>query len=236
MPWNEAFVRLTQFAKAYPCSPPSPPKPLILAGWTFSNDVEKMQRWENTVAWANSNGCPEFVTTISDSDFYFAGDPTTCTVGPTGDPMYRRWDFDAKPRPSSEEIVRHFETLTSRWSEIVGLDLAHITHPLAFTGRKARRLLVQAEPSTNPPWGGWAYLSPVETDRRTFTRLRTAINSAIAPHEIDHIDFTTDAEPIIPPGAARWSRAAPVNSDVLPQAKIQRHAQESRRRCHRPRQ
>ena len=165
--------------------------------------MEKMQRWEDTVAWANSNGCLEFVTTISDNDFYFVSEPTSYTVGPAGGPMYRPWDFDTKLRPSSEEIARHFETLKSRWSEIVGLELAHITHPLAFTGGKARRLLVQAECSANPPWGGWAYLSPVEAERRTFTRLRAAVNNAIAPHEIDHIDFTTDAEPIIPPDAAR---------------------------------
>jgi hypothetical protein len=203
MPWNEAFERLTQFAKAHPCSPPSPPKPLILAGWAYSNDMEKMQRWEDTVAWATSNGCLEFVSTISDNDFYFVSEPTSYSVGPTGGPMYRPWDFDTKLRPSSEEIARHFETLKSRWSEIVGPELAHITHPLAFTGGKARRLLVQAECSANPPWGGWAYLSPVEAERRTFTRLRATVNNAIAPHEIDHIDFTTDAEPIIPPDAAR---------------------------------
>jgi len=117
--------------------------------------------------------------------------------------MCRPWDFDSKLRPSSEEVARHFEILKSRWSEIVGPELAHIAHPLAFTGEKARRLLVQAECSTRAPWGDWALLSPVETERRTFTRLRAAVNKAIAPHEIDHIDFTTDAEPIIPPDAAR---------------------------------
>lgn len=194
MPWNEAFTRLTKFAKSHPCTPPSPPKPLILAGWAYSNDVEKMQRWEVTVAWATDNGCIEVVAGIPDHDFYFVRDLTTYAIGPTGGPMYRPWDFDSKLRPSSEDVAHHFEMLNSRWTEIVGLELAHITHPLAFTGEKARRLLVQAECSACPPWGGWAYLSPVETERRTFTRLRTAVNNAIAPHEIDHIDFTTDAE------------------------------------------
>jgi hypothetical protein len=27
------------------------PKPLILAGWTFSSNVEKRQRWAETVEW-----------------------------------------------------------------------------------------------------------------------------------------------------------------------------------------
>lgn len=203
MPWNEAFTRLTKFAKAHPCTPPSPPKPLILAGWAYSNDVEKMRRWEETVAWATDNGCIEVVTGIPDHDFYFVSEPTTYAIGPTGGPMYRPWDFDSKLRPSSEEVALHFEMLKSRWSEIVGLELAHITHPLAFTGEKARRLLVQAEYFASPPWGGWAYLSSVETERRTFTRFRAAVNKAIAPHEIDHIDFITDAEAITRPDVAR---------------------------------
>jgi hypothetical protein len=203
MPWNEAFTRLTKFAKAHPCTPPSPPKPLILTGWAYSNDIEKMQRWEETVAWATDNGCSEVVTGIPDHDFYFVSEPTTYAIGPTGGPMYRPWDFDSKLRPSSEDVARHFEMLKSRWSEIVGLELAHITHPLAFTGEKARRLLVQAQYSASPPWGGWVCLSSVETERRTFTRFREAINKAIALHEIDHIDFITDAEPIIRPDVAR---------------------------------
>lgn len=206
IPWNDAFERLTKFAKAHPCTPPSPPKPLILAGWAYSNDVEKMQRWEETVAWANDNGCLEFVREILDHDFYFVSESSTYTVGLAGGPMYRPWDFDSKLRPSSEEVARIFETLKCRWSEIVGPELAHITRPFAFTGEKARRLLVLADGSARPPWGGWLSLSHVETERRTFTRFRAAVNYAIAPHEIDHVDFTTDAEPIVPGDAPQAAR------------------------------
>ena len=77
MPWNEAFTRLTKSAKAHPCTPPSPPKPLILTGWAYSNDVEKMPRWEQTVAWATDNGCIEVVTGMPDHDFYFVSESTT---------------------------------------------------------------------------------------------------------------------------------------------------------------
>jgi hypothetical protein len=31
-PWYEAFDRLTSYAQLHPCTPPSPPRPLILAG------------------------------------------------------------------------------------------------------------------------------------------------------------------------------------------------------------
>jgi hypothetical protein len=120
--------------------------------------------------------------------------------------MYRPWDFDSKGRPAPKEIARHFETLKSRWSEIVGPELAHITRPVAFTGEKARRLLVRAVGSYCPPWGGWSYLSSNQAERRAFTRFREAINNAIAPHEVDHIDFTTDAEPVAPVDAPQAAR------------------------------
>ena len=206
MPWNEAFERLTRYSKAHPCTPPSPPKPLILAGWAYSNDVEKKQRWEETVAWANDNGCPEIVRAIPDDDFYFVSETTTYVVSPVGGPMYRPWDFDSKTRLSSQEIARHIEALKSRWSAIVGPELAHITRPLAFTGEKARRLLVHADGSSRPQWGGWSHLSSVEVERRTFTRFREAINIAIAPHEVDHVDFTTDAESVVPGDAPQAAR------------------------------
>src|SRR5208337_1649632 len=90
---------------------------------------------------------------------------------------------------TSIQIKQYMDTLLSHWSEIVGNELASITRPLVFTGRKARRLLVLADSAITPPWGGWSHLSIQESERRTFTRFRAAINKAIAPHEVDHIDF-----------------------------------------------
>lgn len=191
-PWHEVFEQLTKYAQSHPCTPSSPPKPLILAGWAYSNDIEKMQRWEETLKWAAKNGCANLVSGISNSDFYFAENPTNYTVGPLGGPMYRPWDFEAKSRPSSDQVIQLMDTLLSRWSEIVGSELAGVTRPLAFNGEKARRLLVLANTAATPPWGSWSQLSTQESKRRTFTHLRTAINNAISPHEVDHIDFTTE--------------------------------------------
>lgn len=192
IPWQEAYERLTKFAQLKPCAPPSPPKPLILAGWAYSNDIEKMKRWEETVDWAVKNKCAHLVSEIPDSAFYFVDNPASYTIGPLGGPMYRAWDFEVKTRPPSEKIEYLVDVLLSCWSEIVGNDLAGITRPLAFTGKKARRLLVLANAATTPPWGGWAHLSANELERRRFTHFRAAINKAIAPHEVDHIDFTTE--------------------------------------------
>lgn len=192
MKWHELFEHLTNYAKSHPCTPQLPPKPLILAGWAYTNDIEKMQRWKETVAWAEKNGCTNLVSGIPDQDFYFVEEPTSYAVGPMGGPMYRAWDFEAKSRPSPEQVAKIMESLVSRWSEIIGSEIGSITRPLAFTGEKARRLLVWADAGFTPPWGGWSHLSKEESERRTFTHFRTAINKAIAPHEVDHIDFTTD--------------------------------------------
>ena len=194
IPWHEAFQRLAEYAQQHPCIPPSPPTPLILNGWVYSNDVQKLERWEETVAWVAHNGCTDLVSGIPDRDFYFVETPTTYTVGPMGGPMYRAWDLTIKDVPLSEQLARHMDTLRSRWPAIVGQELARITRPLAFTGEKARRLLVFSNGDAKPPWGGWAHLSAIEAERRTFTRFRVAVNQAIAPHEVDHIDFTTEQE------------------------------------------
>jgi len=55
----------------------SPPKPLILAGWAYSNDIEKKKRWEETVDWATKNECQGLLKNIADEDFYFVTEPTS---------------------------------------------------------------------------------------------------------------------------------------------------------------
>jgi hypothetical protein len=71
-PWDQIFRRLLQYADAHPCTPPRPPTPLILNGWSFSNDTEKRVRWRETVAWAKVNGCSALIEGIPDEDFYQA--------------------------------------------------------------------------------------------------------------------------------------------------------------------
>jgi hypothetical protein len=168
------------------------PTPLILAGWWATNDTEKMLRWKETVEWGTANGCTVLIEGIAEKDFYNAENPTAYQIGPLGGPCYRPWDYETKERPGPEELAKHLDSLSARWADIAGLTLAAVTRPLAFTGRKARRLLVYADGSARPPWGGWSHLSIDEGERRTFTRLRSSINKAVAPHEVDHVEFVTD--------------------------------------------
>ncbi|MDB6175043.1 MAG: hypothetical protein JWL59_4354 [Chthoniobacteraceae bacterium] len=190
MLWQEVFKTLSDYARFQPCTPTTPPTPLILAGWTSSNDASKRERWKATLAWAHNNGCGHLAEGVPDKDFYFSSKPTTGSVGPMGGPMYQRWDFDRKSAPSSMQIQEGMALLSDRWVEIVGAKIAVATRPLAFTGDKARRLLVYSDASLTPPWGSWSQLAEEESKRRTFTHFRAAINQAIAPHEVDHVDFT----------------------------------------------
>ena len=72
IPWNDIFQLLARHAKAIPCMPESPPKPLILAGWAYSDDSEKALRWAETVAWANANGCGGIIDQVRDEDYHFS--------------------------------------------------------------------------------------------------------------------------------------------------------------------
>lgn len=70
-PWNAVYDKLVRYSKTHTCTPAEPPIPLILAGWIYSSDYEKKLRWENTIIWAEHNGCPEILDTIKDEDFYY---------------------------------------------------------------------------------------------------------------------------------------------------------------------
>jgi hypothetical protein len=147
------------------------------------------------MAWATQNGCSDFLSEIPAEQFYCVETPTSYVVGPMGGPMFRQWDSQSRTKPDDATLVRLMEILESRWTEVVGQDLAKATSPIGFTGAKARRLVVLADGSALPPWGTWTERAFDEEKRRSFTRLRAAINSAIAPHEVDHIDFKPEKPP-----------------------------------------
>jgi hypothetical protein len=192
IPWSRAFERLSAHAQSALCVPAFPPRPLILGGWIYSNDQDKIERWNKTVAWAESNGCSEIVEEIPDSEFYFVEILITYDVGPSGGPMYLPWDFTPKPRRSWEDSKKYLTMLVDNWSRIVGEDLGRVTRPCKFSGKKLRRLLAYADANVCPPWGSWFRLSRLESERRTFTEFRAALNTAITPHKVDHVDFITD--------------------------------------------
>lgn len=186
--WHRVHQELTLRWKRDGYRGQPPPMPLILAGWVYSNDVEKKQRWDQTVSWAMQCGCGDLLDQIKDSEYYTAYQLTNYVVGPMGGPMYLDWSSVSKTRPPDVDVEKALVKLRSDWAEIAGSELAQVSQPLEITGKKRRRLLVAAKASYTPNWGGWEHLAR-GPDRRSFTRLRSSVNEAISPLMVDHIDF-----------------------------------------------
>jgi hypothetical protein len=185
--WAKVQSELTQAWEKSGRDGPPPPIPLILNGWIYSNDLEKARRWQETLTWARARDL-ERVVEVREQDGYYVEEFTTYEVGPFGGPMYLPWNFEAKPTPAAGSVQTAMTILLRDWPTIVGRVLGGMTEPLRVTGKKKRRLVVKADAEQAPPWGGWNHLGSGE-ERRTFTRLRSAINQAIAPLGVDHIDF-----------------------------------------------
>ena len=175
-----------------------PPVPLILAASDESN-ATKHHRLSGQLYWAQENGC------IEDTLRYLSNIPVeewnSCPLEQWNQDSYPvshlKWNFDERTAPSDAAAANAIAILRARWDEIVGSELCGVTSPLHFSGPKKRLLVVLAKRKASPPWGTWTSLDQGE-NRRFFTRLRAAVNDAIKPLEVDHIDFVhepTEATP-----------------------------------------
>lgn len=69
--WAEVYQRLQEELKSRgDSSIPEPPKPLILAGWAYSPDLEKSVRWAETVQWALQHGFAELIPELKATEQY----------------------------------------------------------------------------------------------------------------------------------------------------------------------
>lgn len=168
---------------------PPVPIPLVLAGWTYSNDLEKRRRWEEMKEWALNAGAWRFIDEVGEGEWYEVSTPSTYTLGPMGGPMYRSWESTPSKKVSPSQKGQWISLLSSKWNEIAGPSLSETTRPLRITGAKGKRLVVLVvEPSATPPWGDWDRL-PMDERRISFREFRTRVNNALEPHVVDHVDF-----------------------------------------------
>ena len=70
--WNEVFQPLSNMQSLVSALRQFLLPRLFSPVGIYSNDLEKMQRWTETVAWANTNGCGKIVDEIREQDFYLA--------------------------------------------------------------------------------------------------------------------------------------------------------------------
>jgi hypothetical protein len=182
--WNHIYELLREAADTAGLIDDPPPTPLILAGWTFSTDSDKQRRWHETVEWASVHRFQTLILPLREADQYRVVElGGGCVIG-LGD-QYEQ----AKVRPREVDTLAALDYLSANWQSIVGVEFSRMTRPLRFTGRKRRRLIVVADSHYTPPWGSWHALPSSSGNRSEFTRLRCSINQAIAPLEVDHIDF-----------------------------------------------
>jgi hypothetical protein len=183
--WHEIYERLRVVCRDRKL--PLPPMPLILNGWAYSNDVQKAATWDATVRWAAENDVSDLLL-VDSGDWYCVEKPSVYEIGPLGGPMYLPWRLEPSTRPGREATENAIQLLKRNWATVAD-EIAQYTKPLRFTGRKMRRLLVSvACDAPLPPWGDWTQRANDES-RGAFTSFRKSVNQAIAPLEVDHIEF-----------------------------------------------
>ena len=160
---------------------PEPPVPLILAGAAFSSAAAIRARWSALLDWAYTFGFDQllFANLPPAPDH----DVASAIAGVSDDgkgwwPVFGQQEHAPKSRHSTAEVREALTRLESSWSSVVGHELAGSTRPLRIRGRKARHLIVAANPSTKPPWGSWTSrtVNPV-----AFAAFRKAVNNALSP-------------------------------------------------------
>lgn len=164
--WNRIYEELCRIWREGDCQGEKPPVPLILAGWTYSNDQEKHTRWADTVRWAGERRMSALIPVLEKDECYFVESFSTYQIGPLGGPMYLPWTFEPKPVPSHEILDTALQRLSANWKAIAEQDLAAITEPARFTGRKGRRLVIRVLGPGKPRWGAWDRLAPDGSRRR----------------------------------------------------------------------
>jgi len=188
--WSEIYLKLSKIAKNDEAIP-IPPIALILAGWNFSDDFEKKNRWDQTLEWIKKYGGYELIIQLTEEDFY-------CV-----DQLQRhahldyQWGETYPPatKPSTENLDTFLLMLKNKWEEIAD-QIALKTVPVSFSGKKARRLNILVLEDLNSPWGTWGweaggYHNQKFTNKSAFTNFRKKINDVIQHHKVDHIVFKT---------------------------------------------
>lgn len=161
-----------------------PPGPLILSGWAFASDADKQERWQALVRWADERSLLQVVAMDLPADGYFVQEISTSYPGK----HYGCQDHQPAPVPSPAELGAAIKRLHDSWAAIAG-SLWQVCKPVEFTGAKGRRLIVVVTANAEPPWGHWDRLAD-QSRRHEFTAFRRRVNEVIAPHHVDHIDFS----------------------------------------------
>ena len=184
--WYEIHQRLLKAAPGEVTRIPKPPQPLILSGWWASTNLQKLIRWRETVEWAERWRFTHLIGELPDERLHKV-DPIEFLLPLLSLNPYPNRSYETRQKPTLEEENTALNRLSLNWGEIAGSIAIHC-QPLRFTGAKRRRLLVRADADNDfkPPWGEWNSITAGASTH--FKHFRRAVNDAIKPHEVDHID------------------------------------------------
>lgn len=70
VPWNDIHRALVEHREAKCPDAPLPPVPLILAGWAYSTDDDKADRWRSTLEWSQTHEASHLIPDLTESEKY----------------------------------------------------------------------------------------------------------------------------------------------------------------------
>lgn len=190
--WNKVHESLERHWIAAGSNGEKPPTPLILNDWSFSNDVDKRNRWLSTVRWAEKNNLTHLIPKkFPSKDSYMTEHLSDYEIGPGGGPLYLPWNFKSRPIISKEKVELIFKDILLLWNSNKHEKIFQITKPLKLSGKKSRALICEVPTDQQPPWGAWELIKKDEISRSQFRTFRSSINISINQHahKIDHIIF-----------------------------------------------
>jgi len=179
--WYKIWVNLKAIwvKNKMTCLPP--PTALVLSSWTMSNDYDKLEQWQQTIKWVDTNKLTHLLSDLNDDEKYCVEELSYWR------PFQNHNFHPEKYKPTIEEIQTTIQTIKNNWVNYVDNEFANNTKPLKLTGKKSRRLIVKVDKNYQPHWGTW---TKINSDKKEiFSNSRKHINSNIKPLEIDHIDF-----------------------------------------------
>lgn len=68
--WSDIYSKLVEIWEQDKSYIVEPPRPLILNGWMFSDDIDKKNRWEETKDWIKKYASSELINNLTDADYY----------------------------------------------------------------------------------------------------------------------------------------------------------------------
>lgn len=169
---------------------PSPPY-LVLSGWNYSDDYNKMNTWLNCIRWAEERDCSHLIPEIPENYWYqkdilygfrsleenFINNKKFDKVSKKLTQEERNLQFNAKPskKLTKEERDHQFNLLKAKWAESFGDEY----FPKRLSGKKCKRLIVKSSKWKTHPQRN-SHLKPITI---------TNVNNLLEGHTIYEIDF-----------------------------------------------